>query len=71
MLMEDLTGKILEERFEVANELGHGFLESDWIQEAALSDQRAKTIIPSWVSSASCFVFHPLEGLGVHISTES
>jgi hypothetical protein len=29
MLMEGLTGKILEDRFGVANELGHGFLESD------------------------------------------
>jgi GxxExxY protein len=28
MLMEDLTRRVLEACFEVANELGHGFLES-------------------------------------------
>lgn len=28
MVLEELTSKILEACFEVANELGHGFLES-------------------------------------------
>ncbi len=32
LLMEELTGKILEACFEVANELGHGFLESVYVK---------------------------------------
>jgi GxxExxY protein len=32
MVLEELTGKILEGCFEVANELGHGFLESVYVK---------------------------------------
>jgi GxxExxY protein len=32
MVLEELTGKILEACFEVANELGHGFLESVYVK---------------------------------------
>jgi len=32
MVLEELTGKILEASFEVANELGHGFLESVYVR---------------------------------------
>jgi len=32
MVLEELTGKILEACFEVANELGHGFLESVYLK---------------------------------------
>ena len=32
MLHEELTRTIIEACFEVANELGHGFLESDYVK---------------------------------------
>ncbi|PYV85394.1 MAG: GxxExxY protein [Acidobacteria bacterium] len=32
MILEELTGKILEACFEVANELGHGFVESVYVK---------------------------------------
>ena len=37
MVLEELTGKILEACFEVANELGHGFLESVYVKALILA----------------------------------
>ena len=49
MVLEELTGKILEACFEVANELGHGFLESVYVKALTVALSQKELSVESEV----------------------
>ena len=55
MLLEELTGKILEACFEVANELGHGFLENVYGKALIVVLKQKGLSVESEPSSELCF----------------
>src|SRR6185436_2228267 len=60
MVLEELTAKILEACFEVANELGHGFLESVYLKALIVALRQKGLIVESEVPLQVLFRGQPV-----------